>query len=44
MAAMVSAELWRTSAVAAVELLKTKQVTPLQLVEVAEQRWKVRGS
>lgn len=36
--------LWQLSAVAAVELLKSEKVTPLQLVEAAEQRWRVRHS
>jgi hypothetical protein len=35
------ANLWRLSAVEAVEALRAGRVTPLQLVNAAEQRWKV---
>jgi hypothetical protein len=34
-------QLWRLPAVTAVEMLQKQQVTPLQLVEASEARWKV---
>jgi hypothetical protein len=34
-------QLWRLSAVTSVEMLQKQQVTPLQLVEASEARWKV---
>lgn len=38
---MADRPLWQLSAVEAVQQLRAGQVTPLQLVEAAEQRWKV---
>jgi hypothetical protein len=39
---MTEAPLWQVSAVKAVQLLESGEITPLQLVEAAEQRWRVR--
>jgi hypothetical protein len=35
-------QLWRLPAVTAVDMLQKQQVTPLQLVEASEARWKVK--
>ena len=40
---MAEQPLWQLSAVEAVQQLRSGRVTPLQLVEAAEQRWKVNG-
>lgn len=40
-ARMAEQPLWQLSAVEAVQQLRSGRVTPLQLVEAAEQRWKV---